>query len=135
MEIEATPLYSIEELAELGGVTRRTVRYYVGRGLIPQPTGTGRGKHYTQAHLDALLRVKQLQEDGQTLSAILDEEPVAPRPHPPPAPLPAEPAQEPWTRVVLDDGVELHLRGPRSALTSDVLDELRRYLRQILNRP
>jgi hypothetical protein len=29
------PRYGIDELAERGGVSRRTVRYYVQRGLLP----------------------------------------------------------------------------------------------------
>ena len=46
--------YGIQELADLGGVTRRTVRYYVRLGLLPPPLGTGRGKHYSQEHVDEL---------------------------------------------------------------------------------
>ena len=51
--------YGIEELAELGGVTRRTVRYYVQRGLLPTPLGTGRGPHYTPAHLERLIHIRR----------------------------------------------------------------------------
>ncbi len=61
---------SIGEIAERGGVTRRTVRYYVQRGLIPEPLGRGRGEHYGAEHLAALLRVKSLQEQGATLEEI-----------------------------------------------------------------
>ncbi len=56
--------YTISELAELGGVSRRTVRYYVQEGLIPKPAGLGRGAHYKKEHLEALLRVKAMQERG-----------------------------------------------------------------------
>ncbi|MBA2355458.1 MAG: MerR family DNA-binding transcriptional regulator, partial [Acidobacteria bacterium] len=38
--------YAIGDLAALGGVSRRTVRYYVQGGLIPPPEGLGRGNHY-----------------------------------------------------------------------------------------
>jgi len=62
--------YSIGELAKRTGVTRRTVRYYVQRGLIPQPLGRGRGEHYSEEHLTALLRVKSLQEQGASLDDI-----------------------------------------------------------------
>src|SRR6185503_1094737 len=60
----------IEDLAELGGVTRRTVRYYVQEGLLPAPLGVGRGRHYGPEHLERLLHVKALQEDGLPLSEI-----------------------------------------------------------------
>lgn len=33
-------------MAELGGVSRRTVRYYVQEGLLSAPLGVGRGRHY-----------------------------------------------------------------------------------------
>ena len=62
-----TARYGIDELAELGGVSRRTVRYYVQERLLPPPLGVGRGRHYGRAHLDALLRVKSMQEAGLTL--------------------------------------------------------------------
>ena len=50
--------YGIDEIAHLGGVSRRTVRYYVQQGLIPAPLGVGRGKHYGPEHL------ARLQEDA-----------------------------------------------------------------------
>ncbi|MBP7864522.1 MAG: MerR family transcriptional regulator [Acidobacteria bacterium] len=64
--------YSIEELAGAAGVSRRTVRFYVQRGLIPPPGGLGRGRHYTKAHLEAILRVRALQRDGVPLHAVPD---------------------------------------------------------------
>jgi DNA-binding transcriptional MerR regulator len=104
------PRYSIGELARLGGVSRRTVRYYVQRGLLETPTGRGRGRHYTQRHLDTLIRIRKLQEDGRPLAEIGPR--VAPEP-----PVRREPPRPPrfatWTRIELADGVELHLRDLR----------------------
>ena len=62
--------YSVGELADLGGVSRRTVRYYVQEGLLPAPHGVGRGDHYGREHLERLLQVKALQEAGRTLDEI-----------------------------------------------------------------
>ncbi len=62
--------YSIQDLADLADVSRRTVRYYVQEGLIPAPLGVGRGPHYAQAHLDRILQVKELQASGRTLDEI-----------------------------------------------------------------
>ena len=64
------PRYSIQDLADLADVSRRTVRYYVQEGLIPAPLGVGRGPHYAQAHLQRLLQVKELQSSGCTLDEI-----------------------------------------------------------------
>lgn len=62
--------YAVGDLATLGGVSRRTVRYYVQEELIPPPLGLGRGMHYTDSHLKRLLQVKALQEEGFPLDAI-----------------------------------------------------------------
>ncbi len=62
--------YAIGDLADLGGVSRRTVRYYVQEGLLPAPFGVGRGNHYGREHLEQLLRVKAMQEAGRTLDEI-----------------------------------------------------------------
>jgi len=67
---EEACIYGVEELAERAGVTRRTVRYYVQRELLPPPRGLGRGKHYTEAHLATLVRIKELQEAGVPLDEI-----------------------------------------------------------------
>src|SRR5207244_8364421 len=72
--------YGIAELAERGGVTRRTVRYYVQRGLLPTPLGTGRGPHYTQAHLERLIHIRQLQETGVPLAEIIAQLDGVPQP-------------------------------------------------------
>jgi DNA-binding transcriptional MerR regulator len=63
-------LYAIGDLADLAGVSRRTVRYYVQEGLLPAPLGLGRGSHYGPAHLEQLLKVKAMQEAGRTLDEI-----------------------------------------------------------------
>jgi DNA-binding transcriptional MerR regulator len=106
--------YGIEELAALGGVTRRTVRYYVQEGLLPTPLGVGRGRHYGPEHLARLQAVKALQEQGLTLDAVRSEIDRGRRPRPA-AEREAEPtvARSPWTRVELVPGVELHVSGQR----------------------
>lgn len=99
--------YGIQELAALGGVSRRTIRYYVQEGLLPPPLGLGRGDHYTREHLDRLLEVKALQEKGLTIAQIL-RGPALDR-------AVAEDSdseallRESWVRVVLAPGMELHL--------------------------
>jgi len=62
--------YTIEELCELTGFTRRTIRYYVQEGLIEPPAGRGRGGFYFDSHLNKLRLIKSCQEKGMNLSAI-----------------------------------------------------------------
>jgi DNA-binding transcriptional MerR regulator len=61
---------SIGELADAAGVSRRAVRFYVQRGLLPPPTARGRGAHYEQAHVERLLRILRLQDAGHSLAAV-----------------------------------------------------------------
>jgi DNA-binding transcriptional MerR regulator len=77
--------YSIGELAERAQVSRRTVRFYVALELISPPQGRGRGRHYTDRHLQEILTIRRLQargvslaeirthKDGRTLEALLTE--------------------------------------------------------------
>ena len=62
--------YTIEELGELTGYTRRTIRYYVQQGLIDPPAGRGRGGFYYDSHMEKLLYIKSMQERGLSLAAI-----------------------------------------------------------------
>ena len=111
--------YGIKALAELGGVTRRTVRYYVQRGLLPTPLGTGRGPHYTPAHLERLIHIRKLQEAGVPMAEIaaqLDGVPQMPVSAPE-----ALPERSTWMRFVLADGVELHVRAGAASFQSSQL--------------
>jgi DNA-binding transcriptional MerR regulator len=121
-----TRRYGIDELAELGGVSRRTVRYYVQEQLLPAPLGVGRGDHYGQEHLDALLKVKSMQEAGLSLDAIHRALAGAP-----PRPRLAAPAshQSIWRRLAVAPGVELHVRGDLPAPPDATLERLAEWYR------
>ena len=62
--------YSIGELAELTGVSRRTVHFYVQRRLIDPPLGRGRGRHYDAGHVRQIREVRALQRLGVPLAAM-----------------------------------------------------------------
>ena len=62
--------YTINELAQRAQVSRRTVRYYVQRGLLEPPEGKGRGSHYTARHLQHLLYIRDQQLKGIALEEI-----------------------------------------------------------------
>ena len=118
--------YGVEELARRAGVSRRTVRYYVQRGLLAPPLGVGRGDHYTEQHLTTLVRVRELQESGVSLDEIAArlQGGVVERKEP------ALPLQATWTRVELGSGVEVHVRGRR--LTEDQIRRLEVAIEKVL---
>ena len=62
--------YSLDELATLTGVNRRTVRYYIQQGLLDRPEGAKRGAYYTQRHLEQLLEIRKWQRAGLSLERI-----------------------------------------------------------------
>ena len=140
--------YNIDELADLGGVSRRTVRYYVQEGLLPAPLGVGRGRHYDRAHLDRLLRVKALQESGRSLDEIrvlLSPPPgmtrsgsgAAGRPGPAGAaalPIPPVIPRSAWRRLELAPGVELHVSNDITLPAPGRLSELAEWCRAHLLR-
>lgn len=115
--------YGIEELAQLGGVSRRTIRYYIQEGLLPPPLGVGRGRHYGKEHLERLIAVRGMQESGRTLEEIRAAPSGEPEAASRAAPLP-EPSRETWIRIILADGLELHLSSSWKTPSPGKLSEL-----------
>ena len=62
--------YRVEELAQAAGVKVDTLRFYQARGLLSAPRKEGRVAIYGDAHLERLLRIRQLQREGFTLAQI-----------------------------------------------------------------
>jgi DNA-binding transcriptional MerR regulator len=59
----------IGELAELAGVTIRTIRYYHQARVLPEPPRRSNGyRDYTVDHLVAVLRINQLTSSGLSLA-------------------------------------------------------------------
>ncbi|MBN6042218.1 MerR family transcriptional regulator [Amycolatopsis sp. 195334CR] len=71
------------ELAEVAGVTVRTLRHYHQIGLLPEPPRSAGGyRHYDVGHLVRLLRITRLTALGVPLSeipAVLDDPAAAER--------------------------------------------------------
>jgi DNA-binding transcriptional MerR regulator len=64
--------YSIGELADLAGVTPRTIRYYVSIGLLASPPQAGPKTTYTDGHLKRLRLIRHLQKQHLPLGEIAD---------------------------------------------------------------
>jgi DNA-binding transcriptional MerR regulator len=131
------PSFSIGELAEAAGVSRRAIRFYVQRGLLPPPLGLGRGRHYGREHLAALERIHQLQAAGHALEAVKrildgDEPPPPPRTRPYAARTAQRATAELWTRIQLADGAELHVDIGQHDLRVDQLQAIQQAVGKIL---
>ena len=62
--------HSLTELADLAGVTPRTVRYYLAQGLLPAVGQTGPGAKYDDRHLARLQLIRRLQAEHLPLAEI-----------------------------------------------------------------
>jgi DNA-binding transcriptional MerR regulator len=127
---------NIGELADQTGISRRAIRFYVQRGMIPPPEGKGRGSHYGPRHMEGLENIRKLQEAGHSLEAIrkiLSGKEPAEIPDQSSRIRPVMKA-ELWTRLRVARGVELHLDTARHEATPDQLRELREAVEKILNK-
>ncbi len=62
--------YRIEQLARTAGVAVDTIRFYQGKGLLGAPRREGRVTWYGEGHVERLKRIKELQQQGFTLTVI-----------------------------------------------------------------
>jgi DNA-binding transcriptional MerR regulator len=67
------PTYSLDELCELTGVTRRTVRYYIQQGLLPSASRTGPHVEYSERYLLRLRLIVRLKEQEMSLARIREQ--------------------------------------------------------------
>jgi DNA-binding transcriptional MerR regulator len=97
--------YNLTELADLAGVTPRTVRYYLSQGLLQAVGTAGPGAKYDDGHLARLRVIRRLQREHQPLAEIrrrldsLDDAQVRALAEPP-APEPGDSALEYIRRVL-----------------------------------
>src|SRR5579864_9476299 len=62
--------YRIEQLARTAGVAVDTIRFYQGKGLLDSPRREGRVTWYDESHVERLRRIKELQQQGFSLTVI-----------------------------------------------------------------
>ena len=110
--------FTLEEIAALAELPRRTVRYYIQSGLIDRPQGIAKGAFYTQHHVEQLLLVRKWQLAGLSLERIgevLKQQTSGPLP---PTPRRAG-TVEVWSHLVVADGVEITLEPGRAGLSPE----------------
>lgn len=49
--------YKVSELANKAGVTKRTIHYYISKGLLLPPEGSGVNSLYNDEHLERILLI------------------------------------------------------------------------------
>lgn len=128
----------------------RAVRFYVATGLLDHPLGRGTAATYHYRHLLQLLTIKIRQREGQTLESIKAEmagatgDALEKRVSQSLAPALVsgadtavrhdETTAASWRRVVVADGIELHVRDDSPAARGDTVTAMREAVRAALGR-
>ena len=121
--------FTLDEIAGLAELPRRTVRYYIQSGLVDRPQGIGKGASYTEKHVEQLLLVRKWQLAGLSLERIgevLKQQSDGPLP-----PTPRRPGTvEVWSHLVVADGVEITLEPGRAGMSPE---QVRAFFRGVTN--
>jgi len=66
-------MYTVNELEQISGVTRRTIGEYVSKGLLSGPSHRGRGARYAQSDVDALQIIPRLRTLREGALSVLSQ--------------------------------------------------------------
>lgn len=126
---DANRTFTLDELCALVEMNKRKFRFYIQKGLIDRPEGTGKGAFYTHHHLEQLLTIRKWKDAGLSLERIQEllgderQDVESGRPVPPPRARKAG-SVEVWSHLHIADGVELHIEPQRSGLTPEQIRAL-----------
>lgn len=123
-------MYNIEYLVQETGISRRTIRYYIQRGLLPPPLGSRRGSYYTEDHLTRLRLIHELSRQGTPLIRIknlIEDDPDRPPALPEPE---ANPQRQRFERINLPHGLELNV--PQHLLSDQQIHSIRNFIIEII---
>jgi len=127
--------FTIDEICALVEMNKRTVRYYIQRGLVDRPEGVGKGASYSHVHLEQLLTIRKWKAAGLSLERIEDilagerDGGYGDKPVPPPLPK-RQGTVELWSHLTVGDGIELNIEPRRAGLSPE---QVRALFREVNN--
>ena len=124
--------YTLSEVCEMTGVSRRNVRFYIQEGLVDRPNGVGRGASYSGKHMSQLMIIKYWKDEGLSLHRIRDLLQAKDSKSMPP-PRGNTGGIEVWSHIHVKDGVELHIQPGKAGLSPEQLRMLQGQLVQALD--
>lgn len=119
--------FTLEQLSALTDLPLRTLRYYIQLGLVDRHEGDRKHARYTPKHLDQVLQVRAMADQGTPLERIKQQIHGITRP---PAPPKAAGDISVISKVFIAPGVELHLDPQQAGLSPD---KLRQFVRSVLS--
>jgi DNA-binding transcriptional MerR regulator len=113
--------HSLAELGEITGLSPRTIRFYMSKGLLDKPLGARKTAYYTDTHLKQLLTVIDCQKEGMSLDEIAQRQLHGDIPQ---TPIVKPGEVEVIHRIHICDGVELNVDLVKTQLSNKKIREL-----------
>jgi DNA-binding transcriptional MerR regulator len=118
--------FTLDQLSALTDLPLRTIRYYIQLGLVDRHEGDRKHARYTQKHLDQVLQVRAMADQGMPLERI--KQLINGITTPVPTPKAAGDISV-ISRVFIAPGVELHIEPQMAGLSPE---KLRLFVRSVL---
>ncbi len=121
--------FTLDEICALVEMNKRKIRYYIQKGLLDRPEGTGKGAYYTHQHIEQLLEIRKWKDAGLSLERIQELLSVDKHtaegglPTPPPRP-PKAGSVEVWSHLHIADGITLQIEPQRAGLSPEKVRSL-----------
>ena len=122
-------IFTLDDLCSLLKMNKRKIRFYIQKGLLDRPEGSGKGAYYTYRHVEQLLAVNKWKDAGLSLERIQEivststTETDNDKATPPPRPKQAG-AVEVWSHLHIADGISLQIEPQRARLTPEQVRHL-----------
>ena len=118
--------FTLDQLSALTDLPLRTIRYYIQFGLVDRHEGDRKHARYTQKHLDQVLQVRAMADQGMPLERT--KQLMNGITTPPPLPKAAGDISV-ISKVFIAPGVELHVEPQIAGLSPE---KLRLFVRSVL---
>jgi hypothetical protein len=119
--------FTLDQLSALTDLPMRTIRYYIQLGLVDRHEGDRKHARYSQKHLDQLLQVRAMADQGMPLERI--KQLINGITTPLPLPKAAGDISV-ISKVFIAPGVELHIEPQLAGLSPE---KLRLFVRSVLS--
>ena len=130
--------YKVSELAEKAGVTKRTIHYYISKGLLMPPEGNGVNSLYDDSHLQRILLIKKLQAEYMPLNKIRDyilenpTEKVHSKPKEIKEKIIKDEDQEIYIRENVCDVFEIHYSAEKGEKYKHIIENVKKYVEKMM---
>jgi DNA-binding transcriptional MerR regulator len=119
--------FTLDQLSALTDLPLRTIRYYIQLGLVDRHEGDRKHARYTQKHLEQVLQVRAMADQGMPLERIKQLIHGIKTPPPPPK---AAGDISVISKVFIAPGVDLYIEPQMAGLSPE---KLRLFVRSVLS--